>query len=49
MKAKDFIAVGRPKLAKLAKHPSIDFADYGRRLESMQSVMRSIQQLSWQP
>src|SRR6516164_2093043 len=44
MKAKDFIVVGRPQLAKLTNHPSIEFADYERRLESMQSVMRSIQQ-----
>ena len=44
MKAKDFIVAGRPKLAELAKHPSIEFADYERRLESMQSVMQSIQQ-----
>ena len=44
MKAKDFIVVGRPQLAKLTNHPSIEFADYERRLESMQSVMQSIQQ-----
>jgi len=44
MKPKDFIVVGRPALAKIAKHPSIEFADYERRLESMQSVMQSIQQ-----
>ena len=44
MKAKDFIVAGRPELAELAKHPSIEFADYERRLESMQSVMQSIQQ-----
>jgi polyphosphate kinase 2 (PPK2 family) len=44
MKPKDFKVFGRPMLAKIAKHPSIDFADYERRLESMQSVMQSIQQ-----
>jgi len=44
MKAKDFTVFGRPTLAKIVKYPSIDFADYERRLESMQSVMQSIQQ-----
>jgi len=44
MKLKDFTVVGRPTLAKIAKHPSIEFSDYERRLESMQSVMQSIQQ-----
>ena len=44
MKPKDFTVFGRPALAKVVKHPSIDFADYERRLESMQSVMQSIQQ-----
>jgi len=44
MKPKDFTVFGRPKLAKIVKYPSIDFADYERRLESMQSVMQSIQQ-----
>jgi len=44
MKPKDFTVFGRPALAKVVKHPSIDFADYERRLESMQAVMQSIQQ-----
>ena len=44
MKPKDFTVFGRPTLAKIGKHPSIDFADYERRLDSMQSVMQSIQQ-----
>lgn len=44
MKAKDFIVVRRPALAKISKHPTIGFANYERRLESMQSVMQSIQQ-----
>ena len=44
MKAKDFIVARRPTLAKVTKHPSIGFANYERRLESMQSVMQSIQQ-----
>ena len=44
MKAKDFIVVKRPKLTKISKHPAIGFANYERRLKSMQSVMQSIQQ-----
>jgi hypothetical protein len=45
MNAKDFSVVKRPTLAKVTKHPSIGFANYERRrLESMQSVMQSIQQ-----
>ena len=44
MKPKDFIVLGRPTLAKITDHPSIEFADYERRLESMQSIMQSIQQ-----
>ena len=34
----------RPALAKIVKYPSIGYADYERRLESMQSVLQSIQQ-----
>jgi AMP-polyphosphate phosphotransferase len=44
MKATDFTVVKRPTLAKIVKHPSIGFANYERWLESMQSVMQSIQQ-----
>jgi AMP-polyphosphate phosphotransferase len=44
MKPKDFIVDERPTLAKIARYPSIEFADYERRLEGMQSVMQSIQQ-----
>ena len=44
MKAKDFIVIKRPKLANITKHPTSEFADYERRLESMQSIMQSIQQ-----
>jgi hypothetical protein len=44
MKAKDFVVVRRPMLAKITKHPTIAFADYERRLESMQFIMQSIQQ-----
>ena len=44
MNAKDFSVVKRPTLAQVTKHPSIGFANYERRLETMQSVMQSIQQ-----
>jgi AMP-polyphosphate phosphotransferase len=44
MKGKDFIVAKRPALAKINKHPTIGFANYERRLESVQRVMQSIQQ-----
>src|SRR6516164_436724 len=44
MKPKNFIVVKRPTLAKITKHPTIEFANYERRLKSMQSIMQSIQQ-----
>jgi AMP-polyphosphate phosphotransferase len=44
MKSKDFVVVGRPRLAAITKHPNVAFGDYERRLQSMQSTMRAIQQ-----
>jgi AMP-polyphosphate phosphotransferase len=44
MKADDFIVTGRPALAKIARHPAIEFSDYERRLEKLQAAMQSIQQ-----
>ena len=44
MRARDFVVVKRPTLAKITKHPTIGFVNYECRLESMQSVMQSIQQ-----
>ena len=44
MKAKEFVVVRRPVLAKITRHPAIGFVNYERRLDSMQSVMQSIQQ-----
>src|SRR5438477_8678085 len=44
MKAKDFIVAQRPTLAKITKHPTIEFANYEHRLKSMQSIVQSIQQ-----
>ena len=45
MKAKEFLIVRRPKLAKITKHPAIGFANYERRLNSGQSVLQSIKQV----
>ena len=44
MKARDFVIVRRPKLAAITAHPKVEFADYERRLQSLQSTMQSIQQ-----
>ena len=44
MKVKEFAVAKRPTLAKIVKHPSIGFANYERRMKSMQAVMQSIQQ-----
>src|SRR5579863_3505527 len=44
MKAKNFVVGKRPALAKITRHPAVRLADYERRLQSMQSVMQSIQQ-----
>ncbi len=44
MKAKNFVALSRPTLAAIGKHPKVGFADYERRLATMQSTMQAIQQ-----
>jgi polyphosphate kinase 2 (PPK2 family) len=44
MKAKNFVVSGRPRLAAITDYPKIDFDDYERRLQSMQSTMQAIQQ-----
>src|SRR5271165_4234944 len=44
MKTKDFVVSKRPRLAAITKHPRVDFADYERRLASMQSSLQAIQQ-----
>ena len=44
MKTQDFIVRERPQLGAMIKHPSVDFGDYERRLQRMQSTMQSIQQ-----
>jgi polyphosphate kinase 2 (PPK2 family) len=44
MKTKDFIVAERPRLAAITKHSKVEFADYERRLQSMQHTMQAIQQ-----
>jgi polyphosphate kinase 2 (PPK2 family) len=44
MKARDFVIVQRPRLAAITTYPKVEFADYERRLQSLQSTMQSIQQ-----
>jgi polyphosphate kinase 2 (PPK2 family) len=44
MKSSDFLVTCRPKLAMLAEHPRMDFANYERRLASLQELLQLIQQ-----
>jgi polyphosphate kinase 2 (PPK2 family) len=44
LKPKDFEVTGRPALAGIAQHPKMEFADYERRLSSLQGVLQLIQQ-----
>jgi hypothetical protein len=39
-----FVVKHRPRLSKLTDYPELDFADYERRLASLQGVLRLIQQ-----
>src|SRR5499426_3568833 len=39
-----FVVKHRPRLSKLTDYPELDFADYERRLASLQSVLQLIQQ-----
>ena len=41
---RNFIVGRRPRLAELNDHPELDFADYERRLVSLQGVLQLIQQ-----
>src|SRR6516225_7349504 len=41
---RNFIVRRRPRLAELNDHPELDFADYERRLVSLQGVLQLIQQ-----
>jgi polyphosphate kinase 2 (PPK2 family) len=44
MKSQNFIVTGRPRLAEITEHPTLDFADYERRLTSLQGALQLIQQ-----
>ncbi|SFK40174.1 polyphosphate kinase 2 family protein [Methylocapsa palsarum] len=44
MKAKNFIVKGRPELPESGDHPKLDFADYERRLATLQGVLQLTQQ-----
>jgi AMP-polyphosphate phosphotransferase len=44
VKAEDFIVSKRPHLAEITGHQKVGFADYERRLASMQSTVQAIQQ-----
>ena len=39
-----FVVARRPRLSNLTDHPGLDFADYERRLASLQGVLQLIQQ-----
>ncbi len=44
LKPQKFIVSGRPRLAEIAEYPKLEFADYERRLASLQEVLQLIQQ-----
>ena len=44
MKPQRFAVARRPRLAEIAEHPKMEFADYERRLTSLQGVLQLIQQ-----
>lgn len=44
MKSQDFIVTRRPRLAAITEHPKMEFADYERRLTSLQEVLQLTQQ-----
>ena len=44
MKTENFAVTRRPRLAEIADHPKMEFADYERRLASLQGVLQLIQQ-----
>jgi polyphosphate kinase 2 (PPK2 family) len=44
MKSADFVAFGRPRLAAIKRFPSVEFADYERRLATMQQTLQLVQQ-----
>jgi len=44
MKSQNFVVTRRPRLVEVTEHPKMDFADYERRLTSLQGVLQLIQQ-----
>jgi polyphosphate kinase 2 (PPK2 family) len=44
MKSSDFVAIGRPRLAAIKHFPVVEFADYERRLSTMQETLQLVQQ-----
>jgi len=44
MKSRNFLVAGRPQLARMTEHPKMEFADYERRLTSLQESLQLIQQ-----
>ncbi len=44
MKPENFVTAGRPRLADITEHPTMEFADYERRLTSLQGVLQHFPQ-----
>ena len=44
LKSQNFVVTSRPRLRQITEHPKMDFADYERRLTSLQGVLQAIQQ-----
>jgi AMP-polyphosphate phosphotransferase len=44
VKTEDFIISKRPRLSSITKHRKVEFADYERRLASLQTTVQAIQQ-----
>jgi AMP-polyphosphate phosphotransferase len=44
MQSRSFLAKRHPRLATIKSHPRLEFADYERRLQSMQATLQLIQQ-----
>jgi len=44
MKSTDFVVLNRPRLAAIRDFPTVEFADYERRLATMQETLQLVQQ-----
>src|ERR1700749_2436304 len=44
MKSTDFVVLNRPRLAAIRHFPTVEFADYERRLATMQETLQLVQQ-----